>query len=138
MWCVLHSCVVLVGVVTHTNLTNNRQSSICFTQDESEQGRIQGALYSLQALAGGVGPVLMRSVYHVAKDWTSLGTGIMFVFAGCLYMVAVAAACALPKKKANAQGRREEDDDDEDDGYSPLETSSVRSLRSSNSYGSIA
>ena len=61
----------------------------------------------MQALASGVGPVLLRFVYSRAKD-SPLGPGAMFVFAGGLYLVAVAAACALPKEKANA--RKEEFD----------------------------
>jgi DHA1 family tetracycline resistance protein-like MFS transporter len=81
--------------------------------DESEQGRIQGALYSLQALASGIGPILLRYVYSHAKH-TSLGPGSMFIFAGLLELVAVYAACALPKELANA--RREEQHTD----YSPL------------------
>ena len=70
--------------------------------DVSEQGRIQGALYSLQALASGVGPVVLRFVYSKTKD-TDFGPGAMFVFAGGLYLVAVGVACALPKDKANAR-----------------------------------
>jgi len=74
----------------------------------SEQGRIQGALYSLQALASGVGPVTLRYVSSITKDGP-LGAGSMFVFAGGLYLCAVAAACALPKELANS--RRDRDDD---------------------------
>lgn len=72
----------------------------------NEQGRIQGALYSLQALASGVGPVVLRFVYRQAKD-TPLGPGAMFVFAGVLYLGAVATACALPKERANASRNRQ-------------------------------
>jgi hypothetical protein len=36
----------------------------------------------------------------------------MFIFAGGLYLVAVAVACALPKDKANS--RRDNDDDYQD------------------------
>jgi DHA1 family tetracycline resistance protein-like MFS transporter len=72
--------------------------------DESEQGRIQGALYSLQALASGLGPVSLKFVYSKTKDST-LGPGSMFLFASCLYLIAVCIACYLPKDKANAHGR---------------------------------
>jgi len=97
-----------------------------FVQDASEQGRIQGALYSLQALASGVGPVSLRYVGSVA-DGGPLGSGSMFVFAGCLYLCAVATACALPEELANSSHhchRRDEatrlvegdgDGDEEDD-----------------------
>ena len=73
----------------------------------NEQGRIQGALYSLQALASGLGPVLMRFVYSLCQDDSRFGPGTMFVFAACLYVVAVGVACALPSDQANA--RPEED-----------------------------
>jgi len=69
---------------------------------ESEQGRIQGALYSLQALASGTGPMLLRFVYSQTKDLPYPGAGWMFIFAGLLYLVAVACAWALPKEKANS------------------------------------
>ena len=79
------------------------------TQDESEQGRIQGALYSLSALASGVGPVLLRIVYRHTKDMPYPGPGMMFIFASFLYLVATCFACALPKDKANSKNKREED-----------------------------
>lgn len=47
----------------------------------TEQGRIQGALYSLQALASGIGPVVLRMMYSNFRD-TPIGPGAMFVFAG--------------------------------------------------------
>lgn len=69
--------------------------------EESEQGRIQGALYSLQALAAGVGPMLLRGVYHYTKDTNFPGS--MFIFAGGLYLIASTFACALPKDKADSR-----------------------------------
>ncbi|KAL3930478.1 MAG: hypothetical protein SGARI_004474, partial [Bacillariaceae sp.] len=42
--------------------------------EPSEQGRIQGALYSLQALASGLGPVSLKFVYSKTKD-SALGPG---------------------------------------------------------------
>jgi len=80
---------------------------------ETEQGRIQGALYSLQALASGIGPVLLRFVYSRFKE-TAVGPGAMFIFAGMLYLVAMAVACALPKDKANARPEVFEDDNEEE------------------------
>jgi len=67
-------------------------------QESSEQGRIQGALYSLSALASGLGPVVMRFVYHYTKDMHGriLGPGTMFLVASCLYLVAIYAAYLLP------------------------------------------
>jgi len=90
---------------------------------ESEQGRIQGALYSLQALASGIGPVALRYVYSKTQH-TAIGPGTMFIFAAGLYLIAVCIACALPKDKANASRRGPQSNDDEldhDDGqYSQL------------------
>jgi len=110
--------------------------------DESEQGRIQGALYSLQALASGIGPVLLRFVYSHTKN-SPLGPGTMFIFAGGLYLVAVAVACSLPKELANARRDPSEDDDGID--YTPLHNAiselvtdeDSTSTSQSSSYGSV-
>lgn len=109
--------------------------------DASEQGRIQGALYSLQALASGVGPVTLRYVSSITKDGP-LGPGSMFVFAGCLYLCAVAAALALPKELANSRRDHDEDVVGEED-YIPMyeavsivEGANADSERSNSSYGS--
>ena len=66
--------------------------------DKSEQGRIQGALYSLSALASAVGPMTLRLVYHYTKDGHSLliRPGSMFLFAGLLYAIASYCAYLLP------------------------------------------
>lgn len=69
---------------------------------ETEQGRIQGALYSLQALASGTGPLLLRHVYSLTQD-TALGPGTMFVVAGMLYMLASSLACLLPRDRADSR-----------------------------------
>jgi DHA1 family tetracycline resistance protein-like MFS transporter len=90
--------------------------------DRHEQGRVQGALYSLQALASGVGPIALKGVYNLTKD-TRYGPGSMFVFASSLYLVAVVIAFSLPQDKANASRRpqedttatEEEEDDEEED-----------------------
>jgi hypothetical protein len=83
-------------------------------KDVSEQGRIQGALYSVQALAAGVGPAVLRFVQSKTMD-SPLGPGFMFVFAGALYLVAVAIACALPKERTNSN--RDNDEDLDSDYY---------------------
>jgi DHA1 family tetracycline resistance protein-like MFS transporter len=71
--------------------------------DESEQGRIQGALFSVQALASGTGPIAMRYVYHLTVDGAFLGPGSMFVFASGLSLVAAGCAYALPKDRADSR-----------------------------------
>lgn len=67
-----------------------------FAQERSEQGRIQGALYSLSALAGATGPMVMRWVYHYTKDGSFVGPGSMFIVAALLDAFAVLCAYALP------------------------------------------
>jgi hypothetical protein len=80
--------------------------AVVLVQNESEQGRIQGALYSVQALASGTGPMAMRFVYHLTKDGAFLGPGSMFVFAGFLMLIAASCAFALPKDKADSRPSR--------------------------------
>lgn len=65
---------------------------------ESEQGRIQGALYSVQAISSGLGPTLMRQVYGWSQDGTGIlwGPGTMFLFASLFYVIAVVCAWQLP------------------------------------------
>jgi hypothetical protein len=68
--------------------------------DESEQGRIQGALYSLSALASALGPMTLRFVYHFTKDGAFVGPGSMFIFAAGLYVIASYCAYLLPVRSA--------------------------------------
>jgi DHA1 family tetracycline resistance protein-like MFS transporter len=105
-----------VGIASLTGMAFPTISAIKANNvEESEQGRIQGALYSLQALASGLGPATLKFVYSKTKD-SVLGPGAMFVFAGCLYLVAVAIACSLPKEKANAPRTNFHYADDDDNG----------------------
>lgn len=92
---------------------------------ESEQGRIQGALYSIQALASGAGPMVLRGIYYYTKDTTP---GAMFIFASGLYVVAAVFAWALPVDKANSSARRSQTDYDELDAEGPDDESIERPL----------
>lgn len=88
----------------------------------SEQGRIQGALYSLSALASALGPMVLRLVYHFTKDGAFLGPGSMFVVAAILYLVAVYCGYLLPLE-ANSESSHvdiELDDDSERVASTPL------------------
>jgi len=75
----------------------------------SEQGRIQGALYSVKSLASGVGPALMQMVYSKTKEaprtllWG--GPGTMFVAASGLFVIGILLSLALPRDKANSDPR---------------------------------
>ena len=73
--------------------------------NDCEQGRIQGALYSLQALASASGPIVLTAVYNVTKDGSMFGPGTMFLVAALLYLVAVYCACVLPDE-ANSRTAR--------------------------------
>ena len=77
-------------------------SLLAVFQDESEQGRIQGALYSIQAVAAGVGPMMMRSVDQFAID-NNLDRGSMFFFAAFVQMIALYCSYQLPKDKSNSK-----------------------------------
>ena len=73
--------------------------------DEAEQGRVQGALYSLSSLAGAVGPMSLRYVYAATKDGRGgllHSPGTMFVFGAFLYAVATYCAWLLPEDQANS------------------------------------
>jgi len=74
--------------------------------NSTEQGRIQGALYSVQALASSVGPSIFRVVYHYTKDGQLLGAGSMFLVATVFYVAASICAYFLPPE---ANSRRAED-----------------------------
>jgi len=74
--------------------------------DELEQGRIQGALYSLSSLASAVGPMMLRYVYHKTKNGSGFGKGSMFIFGAGLYLIATVCAWMLPEDKANSNHRR--------------------------------
>jgi len=80
---------------------------------ESEQGQIQGALYSVQALASGAGPMVLRAIYHYTKDNPP---GAMFLVAAILYLVAASFAWALPPEKANSSARWSRHDYEDLDG----------------------
>lgn len=51
-----------------------------------EQGRVQGALFAVNALANAIGPLSAQFVYGQTKD-TPWGPGTMFLYAACLYML---------------------------------------------------
>jgi DHA1 family tetracycline resistance protein-like MFS transporter len=54
---------------------------------EKEQGRMQGALFALSALANAVGPLSLELIYKHTKDGQCFGPGTMWVFASMLYFV---------------------------------------------------
>eukprot|EP00567_Pseudictyota_dubia_P003789 CAMPEP_0197446878 /NCGR_PEP_ID=MMETSP1175-20131217/11697_1 /TAXON_ID=1003142 /ORGANISM="Triceratium dubium, Strain CCMP147" /LENGTH=542 /DNA_ID=CAMNT_0042978047 /DNA_START=56 /DNA_END=1684 /DNA_ORIENTATION=+ len=98
---------VAVAVGTITGVSFPTISAIKSNNvEEHEQGRIQGALYSLSSLASAVGPVSLRVVYHFTKDNPFPGPGTMFIFGGLLYLLGSFIACALPKEQTNSSKSR--------------------------------
>lgn len=91
--------------------------------NESEQGRIQGALSSVQALASAMGPTLFRLVYVFARG-LGLGTGSMFLFSALMYAVATYCAYLLPPEANSApEEASEEGDTLGENSFSPSSTS---------------
>jgi len=78
--------------------------------EEIEQGRIQGALYSLSSLASALGPMMLRYVYSQTKDGGGYGKGTMFVFGAGLYLIATFCAYLLPEEQANSSNLRRRDE----------------------------
>lgn len=70
--------------------------------DKSEQGRVQGALYSILALASAIGPLVMRFVESTASS-VFFGPGIMFLFAACLQLIATGLSFYLPPERSNSE-----------------------------------
>ena len=65
-----------------------------------EQGRIQGALSALAALASALGPVSLRLVYQKTKDTSHPGS--FFLLSSAFYFFAMICAFFLPKKKTDS------------------------------------
>ncbi len=74
--------------------------------EQSEQGRIQGALFALSSLASAIGPAVLSATYQKSKN-TNL-PGSFFLVSTFFYFIAVSFACALPKEKTNTTRRRNE------------------------------
>jgi len=69
--------------------------------DETEQGRIQGALYSVNSLSAAIGPASMRFVYWHTKNGAY--PGVMFLFLSFVYAIAVYFALILPEDRVNSR-----------------------------------
>jgi Na+/melibiose symporter-like transporter len=76
--------------------------------ESSERGRIQGALYSIQAVAAGIGPMTMRMIdnaipqhHHQQEEEhrSPRSEGCMFFFAAFLQCIALVGAFHLPRNK---------------------------------------
>jgi Na+/melibiose symporter-like transporter len=61
----------------------------------TEQGRIQGALFAINAVGNAVGPILVQFIDHHTKR--NFGPGSMFVYASVLYAIGTIVVSRIPK-----------------------------------------
>ncbi len=86
-----------VGFVAISSLKSTHVS-------EKEQGRIQGAVYGVRALASTLGPLAYSSLYD--STWSSktvVGQSVPFIVALALYSVTTAVASRLPLRPTERQ-----------------------------------
>jgi DHA1 family tetracycline resistance protein-like MFS transporter len=70
-------------------------SSIASKQVEpNEQGRIQGALFAVNAVGNAVGPILVQFIAHHTKRL--FGPGSMFIYASVLYAIGTVVVAMIP------------------------------------------
>jgi len=95
--------IIFVGVIfsSFSALSFPTISSIKSNNvDETEQGRVQGALYSVASLAAALGPLSLRAVYR--SPTSNEIPGLMFLFGASLYLIASIGACSLPKMRTDS------------------------------------
>lgn len=73
----------------------------------NEQGRMQGALFAVSAIANAIGPVTLRLIYDHTKGGKFLGPGTMFVFTSVLYFVGTWFVTCIPGEKIKPSNTRE-------------------------------
>jgi MFS transporter, DHA1 family, tetracycline resistance protein len=88
----LAAAVGTVGAMAFPTISAIKANNV----ESSEQGRIQGALYSISAVASAIGPVGMRFIYHYTKDGAWFGPGSMFIGVSFVNWLAVYISYLLP------------------------------------------
>jgi MFS transporter, DHA1 family, tetracycline resistance protein len=88
----LAAAVGTVGAMAFPTISAIKANNV----ESSEQGRIQGALYSVSAIASAIGPMGMRFIYHYTKDGAWFGAGSMFIGASFVNWLAVYFSYLLP------------------------------------------
>eukprot|EP00531_Pseudo-nitzschia_arenysensis_P009591 CAMPEP_0116126244 /NCGR_PEP_ID=MMETSP0329-20121206/6232_1 /TAXON_ID=697910 /ORGANISM="Pseudo-nitzschia arenysensis, Strain B593" /LENGTH=701 /DNA_ID=CAMNT_0003620321 /DNA_START=78 /DNA_END=2179 /DNA_ORIENTATION=- len=94
-----------LGLSQLTKLSYPLLSSLASQQvGLDEQGRVQGALLALNALAGALGPVSMNWVYEKTKDGTHkpFGPGTMFLLSSGLYFLGTIVVSQIPSDESNS------------------------------------
>jgi Na+/melibiose symporter-like transporter len=69
--------------------------------DAHEQGRVQGALFAINAIGNAVGPVLVEFIYH-HRSTAKLGQGSMFIYASIIYAIGTVVVSFLPDRPADS------------------------------------
>lgn len=83
---------LIVSQLTKTNFP--LISSLASKDVEShEQGRIQGALFAVGAIANAIGPLSMEYVYNITKN---VSPGFMFIYAAGLYAIGTIIVSMVP------------------------------------------
>lgn len=80
-----------------------------------EQGRVQGAMFALNALANAVGPMILEIVYNHTKNSHNyyFGPGTMFLCASFLYGVGTVLVAFVQVESTTAVATRDEDGGEE-------------------------
>jgi Na+/melibiose symporter-like transporter len=85
---------LILSQLTKTNIPI--LSSIASKQvAPTEQGRIQGALFAINAVGNAVGPILVQFIDHHARH--NFGPGSMFVYASILYAIGTIVVSRIPQ-----------------------------------------
>jgi len=102
----------------------------------NKQGQIQGCLFSLNAVAGALGPIIMNYIYEVTKS-SSFGPGTMFILSSFLYFLGTIAVYMIPTANTDCEipiitddrsssSRRNDTQSNDDDVISNDETVQIR------------
>ena len=89
---------LIVSQLTKTNIPI--LSSVASKQvAPNEQGRIQGALFAINAIGNGVGPILVQFIDRATKS--NFGRGSMFIYASVLYAIGAVVVAMIPKDSSS-------------------------------------
>ena len=91
---------LILSQLTKTNIPI--LSSIASKQvAPNEQGRIQGALFAINAVGNAVGPILVQFIDHQTKR--NFGPGSMFIYASVIYAIGTIVVSWIPKDSSSIQ-----------------------------------
>ncbi|ETV96171.1 hypothetical protein H310_10371 [Aphanomyces invadans] len=73
---------------------------------EQEQGRVQGALYAVRALASATGPLAYSALYSASQGGSVASESSPFILSLALYVVATGVSCLLSKSSSDRSDHR--------------------------------